>query len=194
MLFLSRLHPKKGLDLLIKSWADVAPAHPDAHLVLAGSGTAEMEAEVKSLVLDRGVAASVSFTGLLAGAMKWSALKAAEAFVLPSHSEGLSMALLEAMGVGLPVIATRACNMPELTAADAGWEIEPSVHALTEALGALLAQDLAAYAAKGQKGSRLIASRYTRAQVTRQTAAMYNAVLRGEIPQQDMIATPGGAR
>ena len=125
--------------------------------------------------------------------MKWSALDAADCFVLPSYSEGLSMALLEAMGVGVPVIATRACNMPEITTADTGWEIDATADALSEALAAVLSMPEEKIWAKGRNGTRLIASRYSTAQVTRQMAEVYRFVLDGTPPEITTLL-PGESR
>lgn len=135
VLFLSRLHPKKGLDLLVAAWARASQGHAEAQLVIAGPDSEGMQASLIAQAGQAGVLDRITFTGMLSGDLKWSALKAAEAYVLPSYSEGLSMALLEAMGVGLPVIATRACNMPEITTYGAGWEIEATADDVTSALG-----------------------------------------------------------
>ncbi len=193
VLFLSRLHPKKGLDLLIEAWARLGPKNPDAQLVIAGPDADGMQAKLRSEASRLGVGAQVTFTGMLAGAMKWSALAASDCYVLPSYSEGLSMALLEAMGAGLPVIATRACNMPEITEYDAGWEIEVNADALTSSLGGFLERPTEENGAKGRNGARLIGSRYSPAQVTRQMAEMYSFVLDGVRPRNVELLM-GGAR
>ncbi len=191
VLFLSRLHPKKGLDLLIEAWARVAGQHPGASLVIAGPDAEGMQAKLVSLAMARGVDAQVCFTGMLAGAMKWSALDAAECYVLPSYSEGLSMALLEAMGVGVPVIATHACNMPEITAAHVGWEIDANADALTAALQTLLDRPADENWAMGRNGAQLIASRYTPEQVTRQMAELYDFLLGGPPPATTRLLRGG---
>jgi glycosyltransferase involved in cell wall biosynthesis len=183
VLFLSRLHPKKGLDLLVQAWASVAPLFPDAHLVIAGPDSEGMQAKLTHEVAQGGIGARVTFTGMLNGALKWSALRAAELYVLPSYSEGLSMALLEAMGMGLPVIATRACNMPEISTAEAGWEIDATASALTSSLGEVLRRAPAQNWEQGRRGAQLIASRYTPTQVARQMAAVYAFVLGGSQPE-----------
>lgn len=190
VLFLSRLHPKKGLDLLLEAWAHLAPQHADAHLVIAGPDDG-MEAPLKQQAAQRGVAAHITFTGMLAGSLKWSALAAAEVYVLPSYSEGLSMALLEAMGAGVPVIATRACNMPEISACNTGWEIEATAAALTSALGDALAGTPETHWAKGQNGARLIAEHYSPANVVRAMAEVYDFVLGGTPPQCIQLAKGG---
>lgn len=193
VLFLSRLHPKKGLDLLIGSWARIAKEHHQACLVIAGPNSDGFEGKLAEEVRERGIENQVCFTGMLTGAMKWSAFDAAECYVLPSYSEGLSMALLEAMGVGLPVIATRACNMPEITQYEAGWEIEPTADALTQALGTLLTRRPQENWVKGRSGARLIASRYTPEQVALQMAEVYRYLLGGPQPVSATFL-PGGAQ
>jgi glycosyltransferase involved in cell wall biosynthesis len=182
VLFLSRLHPKKGLDLLMQAWATLAPKFPEAQLVIAGPDSEGMQAKLAVEAAARGVSDRVTFTGMLTGDIKWSALKAAEVYVLPSYSEGLSMALLEAMGMGLPVIATRACNMPEISRAGAGWEIEATAEALTSALGEVLGRQPAQNWNQGRNGAQLIASRYTPTQVARQIAEVYDFALGGPRP------------
>ncbi len=193
VLFLSRLHPKKGLDLLIESWARIGKQYPEAHLVIAGPDGDGMQASLTEIITQRDMDRQVSFTGMLTGAMKWSALDAAECYVLPSYSEGLSMALLEAMGMGVPVIATHGCNMPEITAADAGWEIEANVDALTRTLTSLLDRPAEENWARGRNGARLIAARYSPQQVTQQMAEVYAYALGGPEPVSTQLLS-GSAR
>lgn len=193
VLFLSRLHPKKGVDLLIEAWSAIAREFPDAHLVIAGPDHDGMQAELERQVERLGIGAQVLFTGMLNGRMKWSALEAAEAYVLPSYSEGLSMALLEAMAVGLPVIATHACNMPEITAAGAGWEIEATAEDLKHALIELLRRPEEANVTAGRNGARLIAERYSQERVTRQMAEVYSFLLGGSRPTSLRLLS-GGAQ
>lgn len=193
VLFLSRLHPKKGLDLLLASWGEIAREHPEARLVIAGPDSEGMQAGLQAEAAQRGIAEQVCFTGMLTGALKWSALINAEAYVLPSYSEGLSMALLEAMGMGVPVIATRACNMPEITENKTGWEIDATAESLSGALRELLEGSEEKNWVKGRNGARLVAARYTPAQVTRQMAEVYDFVLGGVRPAHVDLGA-GGAR
>lgn len=192
VLFLSRLHPKKGLDLLVTAWGRISETCPDAHLVLAGPDGEGMQAQLTEQAQQAGILHRITFTGMLAGEMKWSALAAAEAYVLPSYSEGLSMALLEAMGMGLPVIATNACNMPEITENGAGWEIQATAEAVTSALGDLLMSSHEENCTKGSNGARLIAARYSPEQVARQMAEVYEFVLGGARPKTVELLKGGG--
>lgn len=193
LLFLSRLHPKKGLDLLMEAWARSSKGHADAHLVIAGPDEDGMQSKLMAQAAGLGVEDRVTFAGMLTGSMKWSALATARCYVLPSYSEGLSMALLEAMGMGLPVIATRACNMPEITSVDAGWEIEANVEALASAVGDFLNGCCEENESKGRNGASLIAARYTPARVARQMAEVYEYVLSGRLPEAAVIQM-GGTR
>lgn len=173
VLFLGRIHFKKGLDLLVEAWSQVAGAHPDARLVLAGPDFEGTRAVVERQIAERGVGASVCFTGMLRGAEKWSAMAAAEAFVLPSYSEGLSVSALEAMGMGLPVILTTHCHLPEAARAGAGWEIPSEAAALTSVLQQLLRNPTAENRAMGANGQRLVRERFRWSVVGAEMRAVY---------------------
>lgn len=184
ILFLGRLHPKKGVDLLLRAWTEVAPRHRDAHLVIAGPDSEGTLALLEGIVAEHRLEGQVTFTGMLRDHMKWSVLAAAEAFVLPSHSEGLSMSTLEAMGMGLPVIVTRQCNLPEVQQHGAGWTIEPAVKPLLVALSEVLEQSCERTREIGLAGARLVEQRYKWDAVARQTAEVYRWVLGGPVPRR----------
>ena len=179
VLFMGRLHPKKGLHLLIEAWAHTSRRHPEAHLVLAGPDSEGTEAKLRAAIAAGGMQGSVLFAGMLDSERKWSALAAAECFVLPSFSEGLSMGALEAMGAGVPVLVTRNCNMPEVTGCDAGWEIGPNAAELAETLDDLLGRSPAENEATGARGAKLITSRYNPRNVASQMADLYEFVQTG---------------
>jgi glycosyltransferase involved in cell wall biosynthesis len=106
VLFLSRLDPKKGLELLLDSFAAVQADSPRAMLVIAGSGAPEYEAKLKAVATSLRLDSDVLWTGFLEGDDKLAALAAACIFVLPSYSENFGIALLEAMAAGLACIST----------------------------------------------------------------------------------------
>ena len=188
VLFLARLHPKKGLDLLLDAWTALAPAWPDAHLVLAGPDSDGTLPRLQEMVQARGLGSSVLFTGMLRDSIKWSAFAASECFILPSYSEGLSVSVLEAMGMGLPVIVTQECNMPGVRDAGAGWVISPTVEQVTAALSEMLANSPQRNCQLGANGAALIESRYTWPVVARQMSQIYQWVLGGAKPRNlDMI-------
>lgn len=133
VLFLGRIHPKKGLHLLLKAWARVARPE-DAHLVIAGPDSEGTRACLERQVADLKLHQSVAFTGMLNGEGKWSALAAASLFVLPSYSEGFSIAVLEALASGIPVLVTTSCHIPEVAEHRCGWVSKPTVSSLEQAL------------------------------------------------------------
>lgn len=179
MLFLSRLHAKKGLDLLAAAWARTCRQWPEAHLVLAGPDCEGTQARVEGHLDELGIRNRVTFTGMLAGSLKWSALAAAECFILPSYSEGLSVSVLEAMGMGLPVVITRQCNLPEVAQYDCGWSIEPDSGQLASALRNLLEAPASDRSSFGKNGQRLVARRYSWPVIGEQTTALYDWLIGG---------------
>ena len=190
VLFLARLHPKKGLNLLLESWVALASRFPDAHLVIAGPDSEGTQARLTAFVIERGLEASVSFVGMLRGDDKWSALAAAEAMVLPSYSEGLSVSILEAMGLGLPVVITTGCNLPEVEEFKAGWQIEPVRDRLTAALAELLSNAPDENRAIGARGAALVKARFTWPKVAAQMAEVYRWVAGGPKPETVKMIFP----
>lgn len=160
VLFLGRIHPKKGLDLLLPAWARLRNLTKDWQLVIAGPDEQGYLAKIQELARSLAVSDQVVFTGSVTGEAKLRLLHSADLFVLPSYSEGFSMSLLEAMAGGRPVIATRACNFPGISSAQAGWECEPVVDSLTEALRIALRSSESERQERGQNGHRLVATQY----------------------------------
>ncbi|MCL2648144.1 MAG: glycosyltransferase [Phycisphaerales bacterium] len=114
ILFLSRVHPKKGLDRLIPAWQCVAEKLPDSLLAIAGTGELDYLAHINNLIAPNNLQKNILLVGQLKAEKKWQALVDADLFVLPSHQEGFSMAITEALAASCPVIATKECNFDEL--------------------------------------------------------------------------------
>ncbi len=182
ILFLGRIHFKKGLDLLVRAWTMLIADHPDAVLVIAGPDSEDSQATAEANIAKSGVADRVLFTGMLQGELKWSALAAATAFVLPSYSEGFSVAVLEAMGMGLPVIVTTGCHLPEVQQYGAGWQIRPDAFELLAALQDVIGNSREANAEIGLRGRRLVQERFSWAAVSTQMAELYRWVAGGPRP------------
>ncbi len=182
VLFLGRLHTKKGLDMLIDSWSLVSAHWPEAVLVLAGPDADGTGKRLESEVSRRGLSESVVFTGMLDADLKWSALAAAEGFILPSFSEGLSVGVLEAMGMGLPVIVTEGCNMPEVQSKQAGWVVKPQQGPVTSALRELLENSAVRNHEIGLRGAKLIRADYSWPTIGAQMADLYTWLQGGSTP------------
>jgi glycosyltransferase involved in cell wall biosynthesis len=181
VLFLSRLIYKKGLDLLCRAWKDICRHFGDTHLVIAGPDHGGRPT-IERLVDELGLRHRITLSGMLAGDMKWSALRAAEVFVLPSRSEGFSVATLEAMAAATPVIITRQCNFPEVSAAGCGWVIEPDVKQLQCALRECLEADPGERTWMGLKGQALAIQRYSWPMIGQQMGEVYEWLSGGPKP------------
>lgn len=112
LLFLSRLHPKKGCDIAIRSFEAVARDFPDVSLVLAGPNRhAKYTTKIQNMAKASAVHDRIFFTGMLAGDAKWGAFRKADAFILPSHQENFGIAVVEALACKLPVLITDRINI-----------------------------------------------------------------------------------
>lgn len=142
VLFLGRLSAKKGLDVLIPAFAEVAVEFPDAHLVVAGPDSEGLGANVRQWVAEHRIADRVLFTGMLYGDLKLSALHTAEFFILPSYGENFGVAIVEAMACGLPVLISRYVAIwRELEQGGAALVTDTKVADVAAAMKALLADD-----------------------------------------------------
>lgn len=173
VLFLSRIHPKKGLPHLIEAWAAAQKHQPDWLLVIAGPQEGRHRVEVERIAADLEVAGSILFTGPLYGDQKLAALAVAEFLVLPSFSEGFSMAVLEAMACCLPVLITPGCNFPEVEEEDAGLVVDPNAEAVEEGLRTLMGTSEAERGHMGERGREMIERRYTWDKVAGQMIEVY---------------------
>jgi glycosyltransferase involved in cell wall biosynthesis len=118
LLFIGRLHRKKGCDLLVQAFAEVYRDLPETHLVIAGPDEDGLKGELSALATGGRVAERVHFPGMLRGDPKWGAFYAAEVFTLPSHQENFGVAVAEALACGTPVLISNKVNIWQEIAAD----------------------------------------------------------------------------
>ena len=111
LLFLSRIHPKKGVDILIKAFARTTRSRPDLRLVIAGPDQVGWRARLQKIAENQGIAGNITWTGMLTGDMKWGAYQSAEAFILPSHQENFGIVVAEALSCSLPVLISDKVNI-----------------------------------------------------------------------------------
>lgn len=161
LIFLSRLHTKKGLDLLLPAWARVQSRFPEWKLAIAGKEEDGSGARAAEFVRTNNLGGSVEVVGAIPQGGKFEFLKTGTAFILPSYSEGFSMGILEAMACELPVICTDACHFPEAQSLGGGWECGVSVDAVAQALVALMSCGEAELADRGRHARRLAQENYT---------------------------------
>lgn len=160
-IFLSRIHKKKGLDLLIQAWAGLPKEiTSDWELLLFGPDEGGFAGEVSQWIEESDLGDSVRLMGGVTGQPKEAAFRSADLFVLPSYSEGFPMAVLEAASYGLPVVQTNECNFPELSATGGAWECVPKIADLKGVLREALACNESERIQRGEAGRRLVAESY----------------------------------
>jgi glycosyltransferase involved in cell wall biosynthesis len=118
LLFLGRIHRKKGCDLLIEAFAKVAADDPELDLVMAGPDQQQWSEKLKRIAERTGIGTRVHWPGMVTGDAKWGAFFGAEAFILPSHQENFGIAVAEALGCGKPVLLADKVNIAEDIAED----------------------------------------------------------------------------
>ncbi len=179
ILFLSRLHPKKGLEILLDAFDNVAndSRFRECELVIAGDGDGAYAASLRERASRKASRERIRFVGWLDGDRKAAALAAAELFVLPSAQENFGLAALEAMAVGVPVAVSRAVDLSdEIEAADAGWVFERTVSGLSAALMAALA-DRVELRRRGENGRQIVRRKFLWPVIAEDLKELYRAIL-----------------
>ncbi len=179
VLFLGRIHPKKGLKSLIRAWSICQSEMKDWCLVIAGwdenGHRAELEAQVKAIGLEK----TILFVGSQLGEDKTASYSRADAFILPSLSEGLPMSVLEAWSYRLPVMMTPQCNLPEGLQANAALCFDPTLEGNQQVLRKLSSLSQSYLSELGSNGYQLVQETFTWGKVGEQMAEVYEWVLSG---------------
>jgi glycosyltransferase involved in cell wall biosynthesis len=186
LLFFGRLHVKKGLDLLAQALGRVKDDFPDLHVLLAGNDDGALKPFLDQVAAD-GLSSRVTWVGHVSGERARRVWGAADAFILPSHSEGFSMAILEALASRLPAVITTACHFPELAGASGAIVVEPSAEDVTRGLRVLLERSPAERAELARNGRALVERSYTWDQQARRLAAVYRWLAGGGPPPAEVI-------
>ena len=168
LLFLSRIHPKKGVDMLIEAFAAVSQAEPRLQLVIAGPDQVGWQDALQERATELGIAERITWPGMLSGELKWGAFRSAELFCLPSHQENFGVVVAEALASGLPVMIAEPVNISaEVAAAGAGLVHSDTVAGTTAALRQWLALPAAEQTQMGRWGLQLFHDRFDFASVAR---------------------------
>ena len=162
LLFLGRVTPKKHLAELLEAWRRIAPLAVDTgwRLVIVGPADPGYGEDLRAIIEGAALAASVTLAGPAYGEARAAAFRAADAFILPSVSEGQPMGALEALSCGLPALLTPQCNLPEAESAGAAIGISPDPEGIIAGLIRLFNMPLVARQAMGENGRRLVAERF----------------------------------
>jgi glycosyltransferase involved in cell wall biosynthesis len=174
MLFLGRLHPKKGLRPLVEAWN--AMRSTNWQLVIAGWDQGGHLAELELLVQTLNLSDRITFCGPLHGPAKDAAYASAQAFILPSFSEGLPTTVLEAWAHRLPVLMTAACNLPEGFASGAALEISSEPDQLAQSMLLFERKSPSELADMGRRGRILAEEQFNWNRISREMVAVYSWV------------------
>lgn len=184
LLYLGRLHPKKNLTALLHAWqrANSDPSSKQWHLVIAGWEQLGHADELKQLAAQLSIQ-RVLFAGPQFGEQKMASFQAASAVVLPSLSEGLPMAILEAWGAARPVLMTDECNLPEGFSASAAFRIDSDIDGIVDGLSKLFAMSGADREIMGRNGLKLVQEHFSWPAAARQLRDVYEWMIdRGPAP------------
>jgi glycosyltransferase involved in cell wall biosynthesis len=187
LLYLGRLHPKKRVLELLRAWHLAGDSNSGGasawHLVIAGPGPADYVQVLRDCIAQLGLASRVRLIGPQYGAAKQATLAAADAFILPSVSEGLPIAALEAWAWGLPALLTPYCNLPLGFGAGAALQIETDPAGIAAGLRALFALSEAQRREMGRNGCHLVSARFSWTGVAAEFNAVYRWLLgKGDCP------------
>ena len=176
ILFLGRIDPKKGLDLLAKAFGKVYGQFPQTHLIVAGPDNIDFLPTAKNYFAEANCLDAVTFTGMLTGELKYAALAAASIYVAPSYSEGFSMSVLEGMASGLAAVITTGCNFPEAAQAGAAHVVNIDAEEIATALKNCL-QHPEQTKAMGDRARKFIFEQYTWECIAVKLLDIYSAIL-----------------
>lgn len=178
ILFLSRIHVKKGISFLIEAVAKLKVELAGWKVKIAGEGETAYVEELKSLSACLGVDDVVEFVGGVYGDEKWSLYKEANLFVLPTHSENFGIVVAEALACKVPVITTKGTPWKELEDEGCGWWTEVGTDATVSALKSFLEKTQEELDCMGVKGRELIEQKYSCGIVAKKFVDMYSKLLK----------------
>ena len=173
ILFLSRIHVKKGINFLIEAVAAMKDVFADYTINIAGEGEEAYINELKQLTRQLGIERQVNFIGGVYGDMKWRLFKEADLFVLPTHSENFGIVVAEALASGTPVITTKGTPWSDLEEYGCGWWTEVGTEPTAKALSSFLSLTEQDIERMGRNGRRLVEEKYSAKNMAEQMVKMY---------------------
>ena len=179
ILFLSRVHVKKGINFLIEAAANLKSELQGYIINIAGEGEPEYIDELKALAADLGVSDMIRFVGGVYGERKWELFREADLFVLPTHSENFGIVVAEALACGTPVLTTKGTPWHELNECHCGWWTEIGTDGTEEALREFIGCTYTELELMGHNGRRLIEEEYSTSKVAADMVRLYKKVLNG---------------
>ena len=179
LLFMSRIHPHKGLPYLLEAWSTLQHDFPGWRVVIAGNDDGNTEAGLRQMAVQLGVDHTVDFRGPVFGNAKLKLLREADLFVLPTHSENFGIVVAEALASGVPVVTSTGTPWQELQSTRSGWWVDVGAAPLRRALAEAMQLPDEERHAMGARGRRLIEEGYSIASVAARMITLYRWILEG---------------
>lgn len=177
ILFLSRVHVKKGINFLIEAAAALRSELQGYKILVAGEGDVDYVAEMKRMIEDNGLQDIVQLIGGVYGEEKWQLFQTSDFFVLPTHSENFGLAIAESLASGTPVITTVGTPWNDLNDTNSGAWIEIGTQPLVETLRRFLALSNAELEAMGRNGRKLIEEKYSAHVMAKEMMKVYETLI-----------------
>ncbi len=179
LLFLSRIHPKKGIEILLNAWKRIQSLFPEWNLKIVGNGESDYIDSLKGRVLDLGIKDSVEICPPVFGKEKHDMYCLSSLFVLPTYSENFGMVIAEALACGVPVVTTKNTPWEILNETKTGWCIELSEDILFDTLKEAMSMPKEALYDMGQKGSIMVSENFDYRGVAIKNKQLYEWILKG---------------
>jgi len=179
LLFMSRIHPKKGLEELLSVWKELEGKFPQWHLIIAGSDITGYGRQLNAFIGQNSLQERVTLTGMLTGSPKEAALGNSSLFVLPTHSENFGRVIAESLSYAVPVITTKGSPWEDLEKYRCGWWIPDDQQALQRALLQALGTPREELKRMGQRGRDLVKEKYGSKDCVRQMINVYKWLIDG---------------
>lgn len=176
ILFLSRVHVKKGINFLIEAIANLKDKMSGYVVKIAGPGEEGYINELRTLANNLGIGDMVDFVGPIFGDAKFDLYREADVFVLPTHSENFGIVVTEALACGTPVITTKGTPWEELETRHCGWWIETGTTPTVEALNAFLTLNEKEIEIMGHNGRKLVEEKYSCQKIAKEFIDMYENI------------------
>lgn len=179
ILFLSRIHPKKGIEFLIEAVWALKGVFKDYRIVIAGEGETHYVKQLRKEILSMGLNDIIVLLGGVYGERKWQLYRDSDLFVLPTYSENFGIVIAEALATGTPVITTTGTPWEELNTKHCGWWIEIGRNPLIEALNQYISLTEGNLKEMGKNGRKLIEQKYSAKIMAESLAKLYrNMIIR----------------